>query len=108
MLPVILCVMFANIYSHQLPDDVFVEGETRPTKPIKEKRKKKATGARTTGSKTTSAKVSAEENGATATTKMKRQFDGTGIEVRIAQKLKCPLATSIVLGAQACSRTDSC
>jgi poly(A) polymerase len=67
-----------NACSHQLPDDVFVEGETRPTKPVKEKKKKKATGARAK-----SANPETKTNGTTsAITKMKRQFEGTGLEVR--------------------------
>jgi len=71
-----------------------VEGETRPTKPVKEKKKKKATGA-----KTKSANPETKANGTTSTsTKTKRQFEGTGLEVRNSSIVK-PLGDIIVLGA---------
>jgi hypothetical protein len=79
-----------------------VEGETRPTKPVKEKKKKRATGARTKSSK-----PEAVTNGTTTTsTKAKRQFDGTGLEVRNSYIVN-PSATPFALGAIS-SRTDFC
>ncbi|KAF2683745.1 Poly(A) polymerase [Lentithecium fluviatile CBS 122367] len=72
-------VRVVHIRDHQLPDDVFEEGETRPTKPIKEK-KKKANGTRI--------KHSNANGTTTASTKAKRQFEETGLEVRTSKRQK--------------------
>lgn len=58
------------VRSHQLPDDVFLAGETKPTKSVKEK-KKKASGSRSA----------------------KRQFAETGLEVRNTRLTKSPRAS---------------
>jgi poly(A) polymerase len=82
------CENYADPSSHQLPDDVFVDGETKPSKPIKEK-KKKATSTRSKVPKSgTKANSTATISTTNISTKAKRQFEETGLEVRNPRLVK--------------------